>query len=209
MKVTKLEHSGIIIEKNNKMVVFDPVEYEQTIPEIENVIAIIITHKHSDHFQPEVINKILGANPNAKIFTTSDTAVLLNSSTVAKAGDIYEVGDFKFEFFGKDHAPIVPGQVPCENIGVVVDDEIINPGDSFDMPKNPAKVLLVPISAPWLKISEAMEYIEKMKPEIAIPIHDALLSKLGETISNNWVDRACDAIKADYKILRVSESIEI
>ena len=209
MQITKLEHSGIIIEKNQKKVIFDPVEFEQVIPGAENVVAIIITHKHSDHFQPEVINKILRINQNAKVFTTSDTAALINGAITVKAGDVHEVGDFKFEFFGRDHAPIIPGQVPCENVGVVINDEVINPGDSFDIPTNSARVLLVPISAPWLKISESMDYIEKVKPEIVIPIHDALLSGLGETISNNWISKACDNAKAKYELLKIYESITI
>ena len=54
MKITKLEHSGIIIEKDGKRVVFDPVEIRGKIPKLENVVAIVITHKHGDHLQPEI-----------------------------------------------------------------------------------------------------------------------------------------------------------
>jgi len=34
MKITKLEHSGIIIEKDGKRVVFDPVEINGKIPKL-------------------------------------------------------------------------------------------------------------------------------------------------------------------------------
>ena len=77
MKITKLEHSGIIIEKDEKQIVFDPVEFEDKILRLENVVAIIITHKHSDHLQPEVIAKIRNDNPPVKIFTTSVLVHLL------------------------------------------------------------------------------------------------------------------------------------
>ena len=207
MKIIKLEHSGIIVEKDGQNIVFDPVEFASTIPAIENVVAIIITHQHSDHFQQEVVAKILAANPNAQIFTTSDTAPRIANAIIVGAGDSRTVGGFKLDFFGKDHAAIVPGQIPCENIGVVVDDSFVNPGDSFDLPNVQAKVLFTPISAPWLKIVESMDFIEKAKPQIVIPAHDALLSKLGEQISGNWVKKACETVGATYAELKPGNTI--
>ena len=208
MKITKLEHSGIVIEKDGKLLVFDPVEFTEKLPELKNVVAIIITHKHSDHLQPEILTKILGDNPEAKILTTGDTSALVENAIVMKSGGHYEIGGFSLDFFGGNHAAIIPEQIPCENIGVVVDGAIVNPGDSFDLPDVRAKVLFVPIAAPWLKIVESMAFIEKIKPEIAIPVHDALLSELGEAISNNWVRKACDDVMANLTELKPGESIE-
>lgn len=65
MKITKLEHSGIALEKSGETLLCDPVEIQEKLPDFNNVVAIIITHKHGDHFQPEVIMKILAQNPNA------------------------------------------------------------------------------------------------------------------------------------------------
>ena len=207
MKIKKLEHSGIIIEKDGKQIVFDPVEFNERIPNLENVVAIVITHKHSDHLQPEIIAKIRNDNPQAKIFTTNDAAPLIDGAIIVKGGDSIEVDGFRLDFFGKDHAAIVPGQIPCENIGVTVDDEIVNPGDSFDLPNKEAKVLFVAISAPWLKIIESMKYVESARPNIVIPIHDALLSELGESISSNWMKKACDGVGAEYKELMPGENV--
>ncbi len=208
MKITKLEHSGIVIEKAGKLLVFDPVEFTEKLPELKNVVAIIITHKHSDHLQPEILTKILMGNPGAKILTTGDTGTLIKDTITMKSGDHYEIGGFSLDFFGGNHAAIIPEQIPCENIGVVVDGAIVNPGDSFDLPDVRAKVLFVPIAAPWLKIVESMAFIEKIKPEIAIPVHDALLSELGEAISNNCVRKACDDVMANLTELKPGESIE-
>ena len=205
MEITKLEHSGIIIEKEEKRIVFDPIELTETIPKLENVVAIIITHKHGDHLQIEAIKRILNDNPKAKILTTNDTASLIEDSIVVRGGDTYEVGGFKLDFFGKNHAAIIPGQVPCENIGVVINDSIINPGDSFDCPNFSPQVLLVPISAPWLKIAESMDFVDRVKPRVVIPIHDGLLSDMGRTISDNWMKKACDKVSAEYRYLGFSE----
>lgn len=208
MEITKLEHSGIVIKKGEERIVFDPVEFNEKIPKLENVVAVVITHKHSDHLQPEIIAKIRNNNPQAKIFTTNDAAPLIgDDAVIVKEGETYRVGGFKLDFFGKNHAVIIPGQIPCENIGAVIDDAIVNPGDSFDCLDVDAKVLFVPISAPWLKIVESMDFVDKVKPRVVIPVHDALLSGLGKTISGNWMKETCNKVGAEYRELKLNEKI--
>ena len=207
MEITKLEHSGIVIEKDGERIVFDPVEFNKTIPRLNNVVAVIITHKHSDHLQIEVIKRIIRDNPDAKVITTSDAASFIEDPIIVKGGESCKIGGFKLDFFGKDHAAIIPGQIPCENIGVAVNGSIVNPGDSFDYSNVGAKVLLVPISAPWLKIAESMDFVDRVKPQIVIPIHDALLSDLGKSISDNWMKKACDKTGAEYRDLSFSENV--
>ncbi len=207
MVITKLEHSGIVIEKDGERIVFDPVEFNKTIPKLNNVVAVIITHKHSDHLQIEVIKRIIRDNSDAKIITTSDAASFIDDPIIVKGGESCEIGGFKLDFFGKDHAAIIPGQIPCENIGVVVNGSIVNPGDSFDYSDVSAKVLFVPISAPWLKIAESMDFVSRVKPQMVIPVHDALLTDLGKSVSDNWMKKACDEAGAEYRDLSFSENV--
>ena len=200
-KLTKLEHSGLAIEKDGKVLLIDPVEFTEKIPTFSNVVAIIITHKHADHFQPEVIEKIIAQNPSVQIFTTEDNDASFKNIKIVKNGNCQTAGDFSLDFFGKDHASIIPGQIPCQNIGVVVDGKIADPGDSFDIPRSPIEVLLVPISAPWCKIVESMDYVKAVKPKTVIPAHDAVLSKLGKSFNNNWLKSACTEIGAELVML--------
>lgn len=214
MKITKLEHSGLVVEENNKLVVFDPVEYTMELPELKNVAAIVLTHKHGDHLQIERLAKIVAENPNVQIFTTADTAPVLDTNwnvNVVKHGDTVEIEDFRLKFFGENHASIVPGVVPCQNIGAVVNDMVVNPGDSFDyLPLDGrAKVLCVPVAAPWLKLSESMNYVRSTKPENVVPMHDAVLSELGKTFNNNWIKMVCDEIGAECAALDPNESLYI
>ena len=107
MKLTKLEHSGIVLEKNGKKLVFDPVEFAGTLPELDGVVAIIITHMHSDHLQPERISAILARNPGAKIFAPEDAATaILNALGVA---DVTVVAGGDEIFVGGDEVPIDGG----------------------------------------------------------------------------------------------------
>ena len=213
MKFTKQEHSGFSLElETGCQLLCDPVEFEATLPNYNNVSVIVITHKHSDHCQPQVLSKILQANPKAQIFTTGDTAPLLEdlgaNVDIVKAGDTRSVDGFELSFFGQNHAAIIPGVVPCENIGFTV-GSLTNPGDSFDLPPKTTSFLLVPSAAPWCKVCESSDYIKSAHPTVAAPIHDAVLSDLGKSIHNNWLKSACDEQGITYHPLIPGESLSI
>lgn len=107
MKITKLEHSGIAFEKSGETLLCDPVEIQAKLPVFNNVVAIIITHEHGDHFQPEVVARILSQNPNAQIFTTADNSENFPQATIASSGDEFTVGNFRLKFFGKEHDAVL------------------------------------------------------------------------------------------------------
>lgn len=214
MKLTKLEHSGLAIEKDGKVLLFDPVEFTEKLPEFSGVVAIVITHKHDDHCQPEKIAQILAKNPGAKIITTEDnienlSAALKATVAVAHPGDTLQIGSFDLRFFGGEHAAIAPGQTPCQNLGVEVNDKLINPGDSFDTTglATTGKVLLVPIAAPWCKISEVADFVRAAKPSVVIPVHDAVLSPLGLGYSAAHLSSVCQQLGAEFRALKPGESI--
>ena len=205
MKIMKFEHSGYLVEKEGRGVLIDPVELEKKLPEFDNIDAVIITHLHGDHFQPEVVNRICEVNPKAKVFATEDNAGNIDEAEVARDGRKVNVGAFELGFFGKDHAEIVEGEVPCQNIGVVVAGVFATPGDSFDKPPVVPKILAVPIAAPWMKIREAMDYIGRARPNIVVPAHDGLNSEMGNTVCDNWIRRAAEEIGAEYRGVHYGE----
>lgn len=208
MKITKFNHSCFLLEKNGRGLLFDPVEYTNSLPTITNLDAIIITHTHGDHFQPTVLDKIRTANHDAKIFTTSDNEELQDIATIVKNGDKTSVGAFSLEFYGENHAEIILGQFVCKNLGTLVDGIFANSGDSFDTPPSTPEILLAPLSAPWLKLNETIEFIKTIQPKTVIPTHDALNSDLGNTVCDNWLSNICKTIGADYKNTHFGEVAE-
>ena len=235
MQITKFEHSGLAITKNGQTLLFDPVEFTTKMPDFTGVVGIIITHSHGDHCQPAEIARILAANPTAEIITTEDNLTnLINSlqdilatrttdsvasaeptSTAfniksAKPGDEIKIGDFSLKFFGGNHAAIIPGHIPCQNLGVVVDSQIINPGDSFDISgvSTKGKILLAPAAAPWCKVSEVADFITKAHPAVVIPIHDAVLSSLGRGFTYAHLASTCHQIGAEFVELDPGQSYE-
>jgi len=200
-----------MIEKGGHKIICDPVEFDTPLPKLDGVVAIIVTHKHGDHLQPEQIQAILDRNPETQTLTVADAVEEFDQATVVKVGDVLMVGGIELSFFGKDHEAIIPGEVPCDNIGVVFDKTIVNPGDSFDMPEDMEKpaVLLVPSVAPWCKLNESMEYIKRVQPKIAVPVHNALLSEFGNSVYNNWLRQASEAVGTEFAPLSSGESIEV
>ena len=210
MKITKLEHSGLAIEKDHKTILCDPVEFKTILPPFDNIVAIVITHKHSDHFQPELLMKLRSANPTVEIFGPADTTPLLTGTVTIRGGETRELNGFKLDFFGKSHAPVIADQIPCENIGVVIDGQIVHPGDAFIAPPiDKPKLLCVPVSAPWCKISESVEYVTKIHPEMVIPVHDAVLSDLGRTFSISWLESTCTTLGIKLQNLAPGAFIEL
>ena len=209
MKITKFEHSGISIEENSNLLLIDPVEFDNTLPEFTNVAVIIITHCHDDHCQPELINRIKTTNPEAVIYTAVDNLPNLNGAIAVENGTVQDIAGFHLEFFGKDHASIFEGHIPCSNIGVVVNGMIAHPGDSFDLPQSKPTILLAPVAAPWCKVSETANYIQTVHPDIAIPIHDAVLSPLGKTYNNNNLKNFAAQIGIQYIPLNPGDDFTI
>jgi L-ascorbate metabolism protein UlaG (beta-lactamase superfamily) len=189
--------------------VIDPGVYSASFTPSSNIDAVVVTHEHSDHFDPEKIAAIRSLNPNVVIFTTDKVASQIDGAQVPKTGEKIVVGNFTLEFFGHDHASIVSGVVPCDNFGVVVNDTLVNPGDSFELPPVRPQILAAPVSAPWLKVEETMEYVAATQPVKVFPMHTALLSQIGQDITYNWLRKGCHEVGVEFIDLQPGESLEI
>ncbi len=206
MKITKYEHSCIALEQNNQRVIIDPGEFSNSLIDLANVVAVVVTHIHGDHFDEDRLKAILAKNPEVKIFSNSqvvgESKVKMQS---VKAGDKAEVGEFSLEFFGGNHELF--GEI--QNIAVLVNNSVFHPGDSYTLPGKPLKVLCAPASAPWLRVSEASEFIKNAEAEIVVPIHNALLSEIGESIHYRILDEAAQQGGKQWRVLKVGENLEI
>ena len=41
------------------------------------------------------------------------------------------------------------------------------------------ELLAVPAGAPWLKLADAVDYLRKVGPRVAVPVHERVLSEVG------------------------------
>jgi L-ascorbate metabolism protein UlaG (beta-lactamase superfamily) len=182
MKITKYLHSCLLIEKDGGRLLFDPGKFSfvegLVRPErFQSIQAIVLTHGHPDHLHTGALQKIIDANPQVEILTNAETA-----KTLAAAGinaTLHEqgkraVGTFSLEAIPARHDAILGGDPP-QNTAYLIDETLLNPGDSFSPELQPfagVPVLIVPVMAPWANELQMMAFVEAMQPRVVIPVHD-------------------------------------
>lgn len=195
MQITKYEHACLVLEKAGKRVVIDPGSFTRPIPDIQEVVAVVITHMHDDHCSEEQIERILKASPEAIIFGTDEVCKRLNNykTTAVHHGDFFDQDGFTLEFFGDLHAEIHRSIPLIQNCAVMVDSRFYYPGDSFTQPDRPVEILACPTSAPWLKISEVMDFVAAIRPKLCFATHNIHLSEIGHEMNNGRVKQVVEA----------------
>lgn len=211
MKVTKQTHACLIFEQDGNKLVLDPGAYSEPQENLRDVLAIVITHAHDDHCYEEQLDRILLQNPEAVIYCPGDVAKRLANykTVVVYHGDYYEIGPFTLEFFGDMHAVIHPSIPVIENRGVLVNNLLYYPGDSFIQPDRKVEMLAVPTSAPWLKMSEVMDFVSAIDHNQSMPTHNALLSEFGHNLNNGRVRAITESKGGKFSYLLPGESIEL
>ena len=209
MKITKFEHACLVIEQDGRALVIDPGVFSESFAPTDNIDAVIVTHEHPDHFDSTKIEAIRKKNPDVRVFTTAKVAIEVDSAIEVKSDEKITISNFELEFFGHDHAPIVDDVVPCDNFGVIVNSVFSYAGDSFALPPIKPVAMALPASAPWLKVDEALKYLTAVQPARIFPTHNALLSKIGQDITYNWLRKTADESNIEFVDLNTGQSIEI
>ncbi len=143
---------------------------------LENIDYVLFTHEHQDHFHVESLKVILERNPGAKIYANSSVSELLKAEEIKHTkivhGESFELGEIKVVGIGEKHAQMHSSIPLSSNLGFLIDGRLWYPGDAFTNPQVPVEILALPVSGPWMKISEAIDYALELKPKKAFPVHD-------------------------------------
>jgi len=210
MKLTKYEHACFTLEQDGKLLVVDPGIITTDLGSPENVVAIVVTHEHPDHFDPAALGALIAHNPDAVIYAHKDITKQFGDTLphqAVTAGETVVVEPFTLEFFGGEHAVIHPSIPVVANLGVMVNDTLYYPGDSFVKPNKPVKVLALPVTAPWMRLAEAMDYVSELKPELAFPTHDGVASSFGKQLPDRMIPSFMESYGGSYQ--RIKGSIEV
>ena len=210
MKVTKYEHATLLIERADDLLVIDPGSF-LTPPDFHGTVAVVITHEHADHWTPEQLRRVLEDSPEARIFGPQGVVDAASEFEVevVTAGQTVEIGAFTLQFFGGRHNVIHASIPVVDNLGVLVNDELFHPGDSYTVPDVPVETLAAPVGAPWLKIGEAMDYVLAVGAGRVFPIHEMTLSVAGFGLHSPRLERATTERSGEYFVLAPGESIAL
>jgi L-ascorbate metabolism protein UlaG (beta-lactamase superfamily) len=184
MRLRKFGHSCILLEERNESLLFDPgqvdfLDQTATPETFAAVSLIVVTHWHPDHADPQLIRRIVERS-GAKVLANADGQRELRSAgveAIVPEDGLRSYGAFKLQVVRSVHAPIL-GSIPPENTAYLVNDRLLNPGDSFDGRLAEFKgvpALALPVSAPWTTELDVAGFAERIGPRKVVPVHDGYL----------------------------------
>jgi L-ascorbate metabolism protein UlaG (beta-lactamase superfamily) len=188
VQITHVGHSCVLVEAAGARLLVDPGAFTPGWEEIAGLDAVLVTHEHADHLDPDRFPALLERNPGARVVVEPGVAEQLRGSVgrdveALAAGATTTVGGLTITGVGGRHAVIHPDIPLIGNVGLLVQADgeptFYHPGDMLtDVPAG-VGVLAVPLNAPWCAVKETVEFARAAAAPIAFPVHDALLAPSG------------------------------
>lgn len=175
MKITKYPQSCLVVEvPGTGRLLIDPgfpasdrYQLEALLP----VDGVLITHQHADHLDRGWAGELLELG--LPLVANADVAEALGRDDirVVAGGDRIEVAGISVQAFDLPHMPMVDGAPGPPNLGFLLDDRLLHPGDGVDLDTLRAEILAVPIGGPSCSYRDAYVMIETVGASAAVPIH--------------------------------------
>jgi L-ascorbate metabolism protein UlaG (beta-lactamase superfamily) len=207
MRLTKFGHACVRIDADGGSVVIDPGTFAPDA-DLDGAADLLVTHEHYDHLDTDRV--VPAVKAGARLHTNAALAEDLRAEHgidvhAVAPGEAFQVAGLDVRVVGGAHAEIYEGLPGIANVGFVVGG-VYHPGDSVHVPDVTVDTLLVPVSGPWLKLAEAIDFVRAVRPARAFPIHDALLSESGNRLVDNWFR---DKANTDYRRLSPGEHTDL
>ena len=207
-------HSCIVFQRDGATLVVDPGVFSDPAAAAA-ADAVLITHEHADHVMVEPLAAALGGADDVHVWAPQGVVEQLADAGadraglhVATPGDAIDVAGFQVQVLGGEHAVIHPDFGRLDNVAYLVEGVVLHPGDSLTPPPDGSavEVLLAPVAAPWLKLSEAADYVRAVGAPRTVPIHDAILSEFGVSVVDGMMAGLCGS---GYRRLAPGETLEV
>jgi len=186
MRLTKFGHSCIRLEDAGGALLIDPGIWSGGAEPFASASAVLVTHEHADHVDEGALRAALDAEGALELWTNAAVAAQFDGYGgrvhAVGHGDSFTAAGFDIRVYGRDHAMIHPDVPVVPNIGFAVGvpgGAVFHPGDSFTIPDETVQTLLLPVTAPWLKVSEMVDYARAVRPAMNYAIHDAVANGNG------------------------------
>jgi L-ascorbate metabolism protein UlaG (beta-lactamase superfamily) len=213
MRLTKLEHACVRLERDGPALVIDPGVWSGAAAALTGASAVLITHEHPDHLDSDGVRAALSADPGLELWANATVAGQFADfgprvHAVAH-GDRFTAAGFDVHVYGRDHAQVHRDVPIVANTGFAVDGAVFHPGDSLTVPEDRVPTLLLPGNAPWLKMSDMIDYAREVAPERAYAIHDGFLNARGLALMERLMQLAAAPMGADFVRLEPGTAVEL
>ena len=210
MRLTKFGHACVRLETGDARLVIDPGGFTE-VAAVEGATAVLVTHEHPDHLDVEHLRRT-----DAPIHTIAAVAARIRADApdvaervhVVRPGERLDLG-VRVDVVGETHAVIHPDYDRLDNSGYVIEVEgrrIYHPGDSLTLPDTGVDVLCLPVSAPWLKVSEAVDFARAVGAPLNLGIHDKIYSEVALTMVDTHLG---NLLPEEQRFVRVPDGADL
>jgi L-ascorbate metabolism protein UlaG (beta-lactamase superfamily) len=212
MRLTKMGHACVRLEKDGRTLVIDPGSLTEA-EALEGADAVLITHEHPDHVVGDRVAGAAEARPGLPVWTTAGVAEQLEGIRatvhIVGEGEAFEAAGFDVRVYGKLHALVNPAWPRVANVGFLVDGRLFHPGDAYTVPEANVETLLLPTHAPWLKTPELIDYVGEIAPARAYSVHDGFLNDAGLDLVDRLLASLASRDGADIRRLAPGEHVDL
>lgn len=213
MRITKFGHACVRFSHGEASVVIDPGGFTERAA-VEGATAVLVTHEHPDHLDVDHLRAA-----DAPIWTVSAVADAINAQapdlaervTVVHPGESFDAG-VPVEAVGELHAVIHPDYDRVHNSGYLLrlgETTAFHPGDALTGPGRPVDLLCAVVSAPWMKISEGIDFAREVGAQHNLAIHDRVYSQAGLGIADTHFGRFLEQAEQQYARIADGEDLDL
>lgn len=218
MLLTKFTHACVRLEQDGRVLVLDPGIFSESDTALSGAGAVLITHEHADHYDAPALLRAFVQSPDLVVYAPAGVARDLRVQAPGQAaqildaapGDRFTVAGFAVQCFGGQHALIHPSIDIVANVGYLIDENLYHPGDSLTVPDGVSVgTLLVPVHAPWSKVSEVVDFVVSVRAPHAFQIHDGLLNEQGLAFTESHIARIGGLHGVKFRHLHAGQCVDI
>ena len=188
MRITHLGHSAVLVEVAGRRLLIDPGNLSDSWQSLTDLDAVIVTHQHPDHVDPDHVPALLAANPQARVYVEPQVVekVPLAGARPLAADASVDVGGVTISAVGGLHAVIHRDIPRVGNVGVVVsaggEPTLFHPGDSLAAVPQGVDVVAIPAYGPWAAMGETIDFVRAVGAPQGFLIHEGLLNERGRAL---------------------------